>query len=88
VLDHLPERDRPTVKQRLRFAWARDDHERALDELRALASELERSYPGADAPDGEGTGVEIFLELARPDHRLAGRAGERRTRFSQSRNPA
>ena len=29
VLDHLPERDRPNVQQRLRRAWARDDHERA-----------------------------------------------------------
>ena len=32
VLDHLPERDRPPVKQRLRRAWARDDHHRALDD--------------------------------------------------------
>ena len=31
MLDHLPERDRPAVKQRLRRAWARDDHARALD---------------------------------------------------------
>ena len=54
VLDHLPERDRPTVKQRLRRAWARDDHERALDELRALAGELERSHPGAAASLREG----------------------------------
>src|SRR5436190_14546545 len=30
VLDHLPERDRPAVKQRLRRAWALDDHSRAL----------------------------------------------------------
>jgi transposase-like protein len=54
VLDHLPERDRPAVKQRLRRAWARDDHERALDELRAVASELERSHPGAAASLREG----------------------------------
>jgi putative transposase len=33
VLDHLPERDPPHVRQRLRRAWARDDHERALDEF-------------------------------------------------------
>jgi len=39
VLDHLPERDRPAVKQRLRRAWAHDDHARALDQLRQLASE-------------------------------------------------
>ena len=54
VLDHLPERDRPRVKQRLRHAWARDDHERALAELRSLASELERSHPGAAASLREG----------------------------------
>jgi len=54
VLDHLPERDRPRVKQRLRHAWALDDHERALAELRSLASELERSHPGAAASLREG----------------------------------
>ena len=45
VLDHLPERDRPAVKQRLRRAWARDDHERAHDELRVLAGELDAPTP-------------------------------------------
>jgi putative transposase len=54
VLDHLPERDRPLVQQRLRRAWARDDHQRALDELRTLAAELERSHPGAAASLREG----------------------------------
>jgi putative transposase len=54
VLDHLPERDRPPVKQRLRRAWARDDHDRALEELRALAGELEHSHPGAAASLREG----------------------------------
>ena len=54
VLDHLPERDRPAVKQRLRRAWARNDHERALEELLALAAELERSHPGAAASLREG----------------------------------
>jgi len=54
VLDHLPERDRPAVKRRLRSAWAKDDHDRALDELRTLASELERSHPGAAASLQEG----------------------------------
>jgi len=54
VLDHLPERDRPAVKQRLRHAWAHDDHEHALEELRTLAGELERSHPGAAASLREG----------------------------------
>ena len=47
VLEHLPERDRPAVKTRLRRAWASDDHALALDGLRVLADELERTHPGA-----------------------------------------
>lgn len=54
VLDHLPERDRPEVKRRLRRAWARDDYRQALTELQALAAELERSHPGAASSLGEG----------------------------------
>jgi transposase-like protein len=54
VLDHLPERERPAVKRRLRRAWARDDHARALDELRQLAAELDRIHPGAAASLREG----------------------------------
>jgi putative transposase len=49
VLGHLPERDRPLVRRRLRAAWALDDHDRALDQLRVLADELTRSHPGAAA---------------------------------------
>jgi putative transposase len=37
VLGHLPERDRPLVRRRLRQAWALDDCDRALDQLRVLA---------------------------------------------------
>ncbi len=47
MIDHLPERNRPGVKQRLRRAWALEDHARALDQLRQLAGELDHSYPGA-----------------------------------------
>lgn len=54
VLDHLPERDRAAVRRRLRRAWERDDHARAEQELRLLASELERSHPGAAASLAEG----------------------------------
>jgi transposase-like protein len=63
VTDHLPERDRPAVKQRLRRAWALDDHTRALDQLRQLAGELERSYPGAAGSLREG--IEETLTLTR-----------------------
>ena len=54
VLDHLPERDRAAVKRRLRRAREREDHVRAEQELRLLASELERSHPGAAASLLEG----------------------------------
>jgi hypothetical protein len=54
VLDHLPERDRPAVKTRLRRAWRSDDHAAALEQLRRLAGELERSHPGAAASLNEG----------------------------------
>jgi putative transposase len=63
VLDHLPERERPAVKQRLRRAWALDDHARALDQLRLLAGELDRSYPGAAGSLREG--LEETLTLTR-----------------------
>jgi putative transposase len=63
VLEHLPERDRPPVKQRLRRAWALDDHARALDQLRQLAGELERSNPGAAGSLREG--MEETLTLTR-----------------------
>jgi transposase-like protein len=63
VLEHLPKRERPAVKQRLRRAWALDDHARALDQLRLLASELDRSYPGAAGSLREG--MEETLTLTR-----------------------
>jgi putative transposase len=63
VTDHLPERERPAVKQRLRRAWALDDCQRALDQLKALASELDRSYPGAAGSLREG--MEETLTLTR-----------------------
>jgi putative transposase len=63
VTDHLPERDRPSVQQRLRRAWALDDHARALDQLRALVRELDRSNPGAAGSLREG--MEETLTLTR-----------------------
>ncbi|HEX5923320.1 MAG TPA: IS256 family transposase [Baekduia sp.] len=62
-VQRLPERDRPVVKARLRQAWASDDHALALDGLRVLASELERSHPGAAASLREG--LEETLTLTR-----------------------
>jgi putative transposase len=63
VLEHLPERDRPAVKTRLRRAWASDNHRLALDGLQALAGELDRSHPGAAASLREG--LEETLTLTR-----------------------
>jgi len=63
VLGHLPERDRPAVKRRLRRAWAEADHDRALQQLRLLASELDRSHPGAAASLREG--MEETLTITR-----------------------
>jgi putative transposase len=42
------------VRRRLRAAWALDDHDRALDQLQALADELAGSHPGAAASLREG----------------------------------
>jgi transposase-like protein len=79
VLDHLPERDRPLIRQRLRRAWARDDHERALEELQALAGELEHSHPGAAASLREGMAETLTVT------RLGVRGSLRKT--LQSTNP-
>ena len=54
VMGHLAERDRPAVKARLRRAWAETDHDRALEQLRVLAGELDRTHPGAAGSLREG----------------------------------
>ncbi len=61
VLEHLPERDRPLVKHRLRRAWAETDRACALDQLRQLATELERTHPGAAGSLREGTEETLTL---------------------------
>src|SRR5215210_5709750 len=63
VLGHLPDRDQPLVRRRLRAAWALDDHDRALDQLRLLGDELSRSHPGAAASLREG--MEETLTITR-----------------------
>jgi putative transposase len=54
VLDHLPERERPAVRMRLRRAWKETDHECALEQLTRLAVELDQAHPGAAASLREG----------------------------------
>ena len=54
VTDLLPERDRPTVRSRMRAAWALRDPELATQRLELLASELERTWPDAGRSLREG----------------------------------
>ena len=54
VIEHLPERERGTVRRRLRDAWALEDYHLALEHLEGLATELERTHPGAAASLREG----------------------------------
>ncbi|MGI8559123.1 MAG: IS256 family transposase [Solirubrobacteraceae bacterium] len=63
VLEHLPERDRATVKKRLRRAWASENHQLALDGLQQLAGELDHMHPGAAASLREG--LEETLTITR-----------------------
>src|SRR4051794_1381777 len=82
VLAHLSERDRPLVRRRLRSAWALDDHDRALEQLRVLAGELARTHPGAAASLTEG--IEETLTVTRLGVRVASSARwRRRTRASR-----
>jgi putative transposase len=54
VLAHIAERDRPPVKARMRRAWRETDYHRGLEQLQALAAELERTHPGAAGSLREG----------------------------------
>ena len=54
VIQHLPERDRPPIKARLRRAWRETDYQRALEQLTRLADELDHTHPGAAGSLREG----------------------------------
>jgi putative transposase len=54
VMQHLPERDRPPIKARMRRAWRETDFPRALEQLQRLADELEHTHPGAAGSLREG----------------------------------
>jgi putative transposase len=62
VLDHLPERDRPAVKRRLRATWKLSDHQAASERLQTLAGELARSHPGAASSLREGLTETVTLQ--------------------------
>jgi putative transposase len=61
VCDLLPERDRETVRGRMRAAWALTDVELAKQRLELLASELDRSWPDAAASLREGMAETLTL---------------------------
>jgi len=63
VTDLLPERDRETVRGRLRAAWALTNPELAEQRLQLLASELDRSWP--DAASSLREGMDDTLTLMR-----------------------
>jgi transposase-like protein len=63
VTDLLPERDRDTVRVRIRAAWSLTDAELARDRLELLAAELDRTWPDAAASLREG--VQDTLTLMR-----------------------
>jgi transposase-like protein len=54
VTQHLPERDRPPIKARMRKAWRETDYPRALEQLTRLADELEHTHTGAAGSLREG----------------------------------
>jgi transposase-like protein len=70
VLDHLPERDRQPIKLRLRQAWNETNHDRALEQLNALAVELDRSHPGAAASLREGMEETLTVTRLRIEGKL------------------
>jgi transposase-like protein len=63
VRDLLPERDRDTVRARMRAAWALSDAELAKQRLGLLASELDQTWP--DAASSLREGMDDTLTLMR-----------------------
>ena len=61
VESHLPERERPWVRRKLRSAWAEPEYGRALASLEVLARQLETSHPGAAASLREGLSETLTL---------------------------
>ena len=61
VCDLLPERERETVRGRMRAAWALTDPDLAEQRLGLLASELERSWPDAAGSLREGMSDTLTL---------------------------
>ncbi len=61
VCDLLPERDRDTVRARIRAAWSLTDPELAKQRLELLASELDHTWPDAAGSLREGLAETLTL---------------------------
>jgi transposase-like protein len=62
VLEHLPERMRPSVRRAIRQAYASEDAALAERQLERLADSLERAHPGAAASLREGLEETLTLQ--------------------------
>jgi putative transposase len=71
VCDQLPERDRDTVRARMRAAWALTDHELARQRLQLLVSELDQTWPDAARSLREGLDETLTLMRLRITGQLA-----------------
>ena len=71
VSDLLAERDRDTVRARLRAAWALTDVDLARQRLELLASELDRTWPDAASSLREGLDDTLTLMRLGIDGRLS-----------------
>jgi transposase-like protein len=71
VTDLLPERDRDTVRARMRAAWSLTDAELARQRLELLASELDRTWPDAAGSLREGMADTLTLTRLGIDGQLA-----------------
>lgn len=72
VLEHLPERMRPSVKRAIQGAYKTGDFEKAKGMLLALARKLEVDHPGAAASLREGLDEALTVLSLGVGERLAG----------------
>jgi putative transposase len=70
VLDHLPQDQRTFIGRKLDRAWREVDPERAEQELRDLARQLQTDHPGAAASLREGLGETLAVTRLRLSPRL------------------
>jgi putative transposase len=70
VLDHLSEAEQQIVRGRMRAAWALGHHERAVDRLKLLARELDRTCPGAASSLREGLEETVTVQRLGASKRL------------------